>query len=106
MSALASLKRNWLLATLVLLCALTVFAAFVAPAEIGKMELEQEASTAASRIGAELNQEPSALIDAFELRIAPHFGQISTSSAMTIACSATSSTTPPAISSSPTPGPA
>src|SRR6478672_5371440 len=54
MSALASLKRNWLLAALVLLCALTVFAAFVAPSEIGKMELELEASTAATRIGAEL----------------------------------------------------
>jgi hypothetical protein len=54
MSALASLKRNWLFAALVLLCALTVFAAFVAPSEIGKMELELEASTAATRIGAEL----------------------------------------------------
>ncbi|HKA64506.1 MAG TPA: hypothetical protein VKD00_02135 [Methyloceanibacter sp.] len=50
---------------------------FVAPAEIAKMELEQEASTAVSRIGAELNQEPSALIDAFARpRIAPHLGQI------------------------------
>jgi hypothetical protein len=50
MSALASLKRNWLWAALVLLCALIVYAAFVAPSEVGKMELEREASTAATRI--------------------------------------------------------
>ena len=77
MSALASLKRNWLLAALVLLCALTVFAAFVAPSEIGKMELELEASTAATRIGAELNGEPGALIDAFaRAALAPHLSRI------------------------------
>ena len=69
MSALASLKRNWLLAALVLLCALTVFAAFVAPSEIGKMELEREATTAAPRIGAELNGESGAMIDAFTPRL-------------------------------------
>jgi hypothetical protein len=50
MSALASLKRNWLWAALVLRCALIVYAAFVAPSEVGKMELEREASTAATRI--------------------------------------------------------
>jgi hypothetical protein len=77
MSALASLKRNWLLAALVLLCALTVFAAFVAPSEIGKMELELEASTAATRIGAELNGEPGALADAFARPpLAPHLSGI------------------------------
>ena len=77
MSALASLKRNWLLAALVLLCALTVFAAFVAPSEIGKMELELEASTAATRIGAELNGEPGTLADAFARpALAPHLSGI------------------------------
>src|SRR4029079_5017989 len=77
MSALASLKRNWLLASLVLLCALTVFAAFVAPSEIGKMELELEASTAATRIGAELNGEPGPLADAFARpALAPHLSGI------------------------------
>jgi hypothetical protein len=77
MSALASLKRNWLLAALVLLCALTVFAAFVAPSEIGKMELELEASTAATRIGAELNGEPGTLADAFARPApAPHLSGI------------------------------
>jgi diguanylate cyclase (GGDEF)-like protein len=77
MSALASLKRNWLLAALVLLCALTVFAAFVAPSEIGKMELELEASTAATRVGAELNGEPGAVADAFARpALAPHLSGI------------------------------
>ena len=77
MSALASLKRNWLLAALVLLCALTVFAAFVAPSEIGKMELELEASTAATRVGAELNGEPGTLADAFARpALAPHLSGI------------------------------
>jgi hypothetical protein len=61
----------------VLLCALTVFAAFVAPSEIGKMELELEASTAATRIDAELNGEPGALIDAFARpALAPHLSRI------------------------------
>jgi hypothetical protein len=77
MSALASLKRYWVLAALVLLCALTVFAAFVAPSEIGKRELELEASAAATRIDAELNGEPGALIDAFARpAIAPHLSRI------------------------------
>jgi hypothetical protein len=77
MSALASLKRNWPFAALVLLCALAVFAAFVAPTEIGKMELERDASTAAARIGAELNGEPGALIDAFARpTLAAHVGRI------------------------------
>jgi diguanylate cyclase (GGDEF)-like protein len=77
MSALASLKRNWLWAALVLLCALIVYAAFVAPSEVGKLELELEASTAATRIGAELNGEPGTLIDAFARpSLAPHLTRI------------------------------
>ena len=77
MSALSSLKRNWLWAALVLLCALIVYAAFVAPSEVGKMELEFEASTAATRIGAELNGEPGTLIDAFARpSLAPHLTRI------------------------------
>lgn len=77
MSALASLKKTWPWAALVLLCALIVYAAFVAPSEIGKMELELEASTAATRIGAELNGEPGTLVDAFARpSLAPHLNRI------------------------------
>jgi diguanylate cyclase (GGDEF)-like protein len=77
MSALASLKKNWPWAVLVLLCALIVYAAFVAPSEIGKMELEREATTAAARIGSELNGEPGTLVDAFARpSLAPHLNRI------------------------------
>jgi diguanylate cyclase (GGDEF)-like protein len=65
MSALALLKRNWLWAVFVLVCAAISYAAFVAPSEIGKMELRYEADTAATRISAELKGEPGTLIDAF-----------------------------------------
>ena len=47
MSALASLKRNWIWAGFVLLCVLIAAATFVAPARIGKMELRYEAKVAA-----------------------------------------------------------
>ena len=60
-----------------LLCVLTVFAAFVAQSEIGKLELELEASTAATRIGDELNGESGTLIDAFARpALAPHLSRL------------------------------
>ncbi|HSB58582.1 MAG TPA: hypothetical protein VLD66_03185 [Methyloceanibacter sp.] len=77
MSASASLKKTWPWAALVLLCALIVYAAFVAPSEIGKRELEREATTAAARIGEELNGEPGTLVDAFARpSLAPHLNRI------------------------------
>jgi diguanylate cyclase (GGDEF)-like protein len=77
MSPLALLKRNWPWAGLALLCALIAFAAAVAPSKIGRMELEREALAATDRIGARLNSEPSALIDAFaKPALAPHISHI------------------------------
>jgi diguanylate cyclase (GGDEF)-like protein len=65
MSVSALIKKDWLWAGLVLLCALIAYAAFVAPSRIGRLELEREARTASARIGAGLESEPSTLIDAF-----------------------------------------
>ena len=77
MSPLALLKRSWPWARLALLCALIAFAAAVAPSKIGRMEFEREALAAADRIGARLNGEPSALIDAFaKPALAPHISRI------------------------------
>ncbi len=77
MSALALLKKNWLWAVLVLICAVVAYAAIVAPSEIGKMELQYEADTAATRISAELKGEPGTLIDAFTRpALAPHASRV------------------------------
>lgn len=54
-SASALLKRNWFWVALLLLCALISSAVFVAPARIGRIELEREAKIAATRIGATAN---------------------------------------------------
>ena len=43
MSVSALIKKYWLWAGLVLLCALIAYAAFVAPSRIGQLELEREA---------------------------------------------------------------
>ena len=48
MSALVSLKKHWHWAGLVVLSALIAAAAFVAPGKISRIELEREATTAAS----------------------------------------------------------
>jgi len=77
MSASALLKRNWLWLGLVLLCAFIAYAAFVAPSKIASMELEREATVAATRIGTELKAEPGTLIDAFARpSLAPHVSRI------------------------------
>jgi diguanylate cyclase (GGDEF)-like protein len=74
MSVLAPLKRNWPWAGLALFCALIAVAAVMVPS---RMELEREANTAASRIGAELKGEPGALIDAFTRpALAPRISRI------------------------------
>ncbi len=65
MSALASLKRNWIWAGLVLLCVLIAATAFIAPSKIGRMELRRDATVAATRIGAEVKMQPQTLIGAF-----------------------------------------
>jgi hypothetical protein len=50
---------------------------FVAPARIGRIELEREAKIAATRIGAQLQGEPGTLIDAFARpALAPHLNRI------------------------------
>jgi hypothetical protein len=61
MSVSALIKKYWLWAGLVLLCAMIAYAAFVAPSRIGQLELEREARTASARIGAGLKGEPSTL---------------------------------------------
>jgi len=77
MSALASLKRNWVWAALLLLCVLIAAAAFVAPAKIGKMELRNEAEIAAARISDAVKKQPQTLIGAFAPpELAAHVGSI------------------------------
>ena len=50
MSALASLKRNWIWAGLLLLCVLIAATAFIAPSRIGRMELRDDAKVTAAHI--------------------------------------------------------
>ena len=50
MSALTSLKRNWIWAGLLLLCMLIAAAAFIAPSRIGRMELRNDAKVTAAQI--------------------------------------------------------
>jgi diguanylate cyclase (GGDEF)-like protein len=77
MSTLASLKRNWVWAVLLLLCVLIAAAAFVAPAKIGKMELRNEAEIAAARISDAVKKQPQTLIGAFAPpELAAHVGSI------------------------------
>jgi diguanylate cyclase (GGDEF)-like protein len=65
MSALTSLKKNWIWAGLLLLCGLIAVTAFIAPSKIGRMELREDARVAAARIGTEVKARPQTLIGAF-----------------------------------------
>jgi diguanylate cyclase (GGDEF)-like protein len=77
MSISALVRKYWLWAGVVLLCALISYAAFVAPSKIGQLELEREAHVASERIRAGLTGEPSTLIDAFRRpALAPHVSRI------------------------------
>lgn len=78
MSALTSLKKNWIWAGLLLLCVLIAAAAFIAPGKIGRMELRRDATEAAMRIGSEINKaHPGSLVDAFARpALAAHIGRI------------------------------
>ena len=77
LSASASLKRNWTWLGLLLLCVLLAAAAFVAPSRIGKIELRNEATSAAARIGDAIKKRPQTLIGAFASpELAAHVGSI------------------------------
>jgi hypothetical protein len=77
MSALTSLKKNWIWAGLLLLCVLIAATAFIAPGKIGRMELREDARVAAARIGTEVKAQPQTLIGAFARpELAAHFGSI------------------------------
>ena len=65
MSALASLKRNWIWAGLLLLCMLIAATAFIAPSRIGRMELRDDATVTAARISDAIKMQPQTLIGAF-----------------------------------------
>ena len=65
MSALASLKRNWIWAGLLLLCVLIAATAFIAPSRIGRMELRNDATVTAARISDAVKMQPQTLIGAF-----------------------------------------
>ena len=65
MSALASLKRNWIWAGLLLLCVLIAATAFIAPSRIGRMELRDDATVVAARISDAIKMQPQTLIGAF-----------------------------------------
>jgi EAL domain-containing protein len=65
MSALASLKRNWIWAGLLLLCMLIAATAFIAPSRIGRMELRNNAKVTAALISDAVKKQPQTLIGAF-----------------------------------------
>ncbi len=64
MTGLASLKKHWHWAGLVLFSALIAVTAFVAPGRVSRLELEREALVAANRLQAAMLKEPDALYDA------------------------------------------
>jgi len=77
MSALASLKRNWVWAGLLLLCVLIAAAAFIAPSRIGRMELRNDATVAAARISDAVKMQPQTLPGAFARpELVAHFSSI------------------------------
>ena len=61
MAGLASLKKHWYWAGLVVLSALIATAALVAPGKISRYELEREAFTAAQRLRVQMLNEPDTL---------------------------------------------
>ena len=73
---MASLRKNWLWAGVLLVCVLIAATAFVAPAKIGRIELRRDATEAAQRIGSEINAaQPGSLVDAFARpALAAHIG--------------------------------
>jgi diguanylate cyclase (GGDEF)-like protein len=77
MSAFTSLKKNLHWAGLVLLAALIVATAFIAPSRISQLELEREGRVAAGRLQAQMLKEPDALFDALtHPALAPQFAGI------------------------------
>ena len=62
MTGFASLKNQWHWAGLSLFSALIAAAAFVVPDRISHIELEREASVAATRLKAQILKEPDALL--------------------------------------------
>ena len=77
MSALASQKKYWYWAFLVVLSALVVAAAFIAPGKISQIELKREALIAADRLKAQMMKEPDALFYALATPSAtPQFAEI------------------------------
>src|SRR6185437_567971 len=61
MAGLASLKKHWYWAGLVVLSALIAAAALIAPGKISNYELEREAFTAAQRLRLRMLNEPDTL---------------------------------------------
>jgi hypothetical protein len=101
MSALTSLKKNWIWAGLLLLCVLIAATAFIAPSKIGRMELREDARVAAARIDTEVKAQPQTLIGAFTRpELAAHVSSILHDLGYDHRVSATSFTTMPAISPS------
>ena len=66
MTGFASLKKQWHWAGLALLSALIATAAFVAPDRNSHIELEREASVAATRLKAQILKEPDTLLGVLE----------------------------------------
>ena len=65
MSALTSLKRNWIWAGLLLLCMLIAATAFIASSRIGRTELRNDAKVTAAQISDAVEKQPRTLIGAF-----------------------------------------
>jgi diguanylate cyclase (GGDEF)-like protein len=77
MSGLASLKKHWYWAGLVVLSALIATAALVAPGKISRYELEREAFTAAQRLRVQMLNEPDTLFYALSSpSFTPQFADI------------------------------
>lgn len=77
MLAKESLRKHWHWAGLVLLCALIVAAAFVAPSKVSLLELEREALIAVDRLRAQMEKEPDTLFNAISRpAMAPHLSEL------------------------------
>jgi diguanylate cyclase (GGDEF)-like protein len=75
MSGNALLKKHW--AGLVLLSALIAVTALIAPGRVSLLELEREALVAESRIRAQMQKEPDALLNAMTRpALTPHIGGV------------------------------
>jgi diguanylate cyclase (GGDEF)-like protein len=77
MPILTSLKKHWYWVGLAVLTALIAATALIAPGRISQIELEREALTAATRIKAQMIQEPDAMYDVLtNPSLTPHFADI------------------------------